>query len=612
MAAFHFIRPWWLLGIPLLLALVWLWRHRRRGNRQWAAVCDPQLLPALLLDLPAQSGSRASGGYLLLGGLLALLALSGPTWERLPQPAFRDMSALVILLDLSASMDAQDIKPSRLIRARYKIEDLLQKRREGQTALVVYAASAFNITPLTDDNATIAAQLPALGTQLMPAQGSRADRALAHARQLLKQSGLRHGDVLLITDGIPAYVMPEVQKELARGGLRLSILGVGTPNGAPIATPQGGFLKDANGNIILPRLDSRPLRQLATAYGGIYQTLSADGHDVARINAWARSHQDRAAQSRRSDRNIQQWRDFGPWLLLPLIPLAALAFRRGVLLLFLFTLLPLPRPAQALDWQGLWQRPDQQAWQALQQGQAKRAAKLFRNPQWQAAARYRAGDYQGALESLKHQDNAPSWYNRGNALAHLGRYRQALKAYERTLALNPDDKDAAYNRKLLEQILKKKKKHQNKATSSGQQPHQGDKAQRSGKHARQKDGKQGRSSAPGQRHPRQKSVPANSDKAKQDQASDGRKPQATGGRKKPRKTPPHPQQADGKQTPSRTPDGQQPEAAREADRDKDEGRLSREQWLRRIPDDPGGLLRRKFRYQYRHQAGKAMSEKQQW
>ncbi len=598
---FHFLRPAWLLAIPLLLVLVWLWRHRRGGNRQWAAVCDPQLLPALLLDAATPSRPRAAGAVLLLAGLLALFALSGPSWERLPQPVFRNVSALVVLLDLSASMNARDIRPSRLIRARYKLEDLLRKRREGQTALVVYAAEAFDITPLTDDNATIAAQLPALGTDLMPAQGSRADRALAHARRLLKQSGLDHGDVLLITDGIPDYVMPAVRAQLDQGGLRLSILGVGTTNGAPIAGPRGDFLKDARGNIILPRLDSGPLRELAADHGGIYQPLSVDDHEVDRIIAWAGQRGRMADQNRRRDRDIRQWRDFGPWLLLPLLPLAALAFRRGILLLVLIALLPLPRPAQALDWDSLWRRPDQQAWQALQRGQAERAARLFQDPGWQAAARYLARDYDGVLQALRQPHDARDWYNRGNALARLGRYREALQAYDQALALESDDADAAYNRRLVSQALKKRQQDQAgkpdpgqgrpRARSPSAQDESGDPSPRTGPGDGQ--GSPGASSAgdpeAGQRDP-----------AHGHEAKDGQNKDAAGRHARPDSRVPPPA------------GGRAAGARQEQAGDHDEGRLSREQWLRRIPDDPGGLLRRKFRYQYRQRADGSTTEPQQW
>ncbi|MDM8563018.1 VWA domain-containing protein, partial [Candidatus Marithioploca araucensis] len=169
------------------------------GN--WKTVCDPQLLPHLLLD---EEGKRRIWPIYALGigGLLSILALAGPTWERLPQPAFRDQSALVIVLDLSRSMDATDIEPSRLVRARFKVADILKQRKEGQTALIVYAEDAFIVTPLTDDTETIASQLSVLNTSLMPSQGSRVDIALKKAGILLKQAGLKKGNVLLITDGV--------------------------------------------------------------------------------------------------------------------------------------------------------------------------------------------------------------------------------------------------------------------------------------------------------------------------------------------------------------------------------------------------------------------------
>ncbi|MEN8261658.1 MAG: VWA domain-containing protein, partial [Pseudomonadota bacterium] len=177
MAEFHFLRPLWFLAIlPLVLLLWFLWRRNRRAG-QWATVCDARLLPHILIQ---RNGRRSPWPLTLFatGGVLAVTALAGPAWEQLPTPVFRTESYLVIALDLSRSMDAADIKPSRLIRARYKLADILELRTEGQTALIVYAAVAFTVPPLTDDTATIASQLPALTTGLVPVQGSHAGRAL--------------------------------------------------------------------------------------------------------------------------------------------------------------------------------------------------------------------------------------------------------------------------------------------------------------------------------------------------------------------------------------------------------------------------------------------------
>jgi len=199
MSNFHFLRPEWFLALlPLLLLLFWLARRRLR-SRSWQAVCDPELLPHLLLG---HSVRRANWPIwlLLVGLLLMVLALSGPVWKRQPQPLFRQQSALVILFDLSRSMEVADLRPSRFLRARLKIADLLRQREEGQTALIVFAADAFTVTPLTEDRHTIESLLESLDPELMPVQGSNLTRAIRRGAELLQQAGLQRGRLLLVTD----------------------------------------------------------------------------------------------------------------------------------------------------------------------------------------------------------------------------------------------------------------------------------------------------------------------------------------------------------------------------------------------------------------------------
>ncbi|MBZ0090729.1 MAG: VWA domain-containing protein, partial [Sulfuricellaceae bacterium] len=280
-SAFHFLRPLWLIALLPLAAALWLMWRRRLASRSWRSVVDPRLLAHLLIGENARQGPWtlfAVG----LGGLLAILALAGPAWQKLEQPVFRQQSALVVLLDLSRSMGAADVKPSRLLRAQLKLRDILRQRKEGETALIVYAATPFTVSPLTSDAHTIASQLDSLSTDLMPAQGSRPDRAIGLAEKLLKQAGASHGGVLMISDGIggtPPDALKEAVGRLVAAGHRLSVLGVGTPEGAPIPDPHGGFFKDGSGAIVLPKLDDAGLEALARQGHGAYRRLSADDSD---------------------------------------------------------------------------------------------------------------------------------------------------------------------------------------------------------------------------------------------------------------------------------------------------------------------------------------------
>jgi len=226
----HFLRPLWFFAFIPLLFICFLILKKRLFSRNWQAIIAPRLLPHLLVGKQSTRSLSPSIVFFVITSLI-IISLAGPVWEKRPQPVFKEKSALVIALDLSRSMDAKDIKPSRLTRARYKIADILKRRTEGQTALVAYAADAFVVTPLTDDTLTIAALLPSLTTELMPAQGTRTDKAVEKAASLLKNAGIKQGDILLVTDSIESAATDKF-KQVAKQH-RISILAVATTEGAP-------------------------------------------------------------------------------------------------------------------------------------------------------------------------------------------------------------------------------------------------------------------------------------------------------------------------------------------------------------------------------------------
>jgi Ca-activated chloride channel family protein len=580
-ADFHFLRPWWWLALlPAALFLVLLVRHRQgRGN--WSDVCDAELLPFILQDKPLQQarGSLFGTGF---AALLSIIALAGPTWQRLPGPAFRNDAALVIVLDLSKSMEAADIKPSRISKARYKIADLLKQRKDGQTALLVYGGDAFTVTPLTNDIATIDSQLTALTTDIMPSPGSDTGVALDAAVALLRQAGLVKGHILLVTDGVDADVAEQAEHWV--GDYRLSVLGMGTAEGAPIQLQGAGFLKDSNGAIVLAKLDETALSTLANHGRGIYQPVTANDADVENLGRLFNSAD---ADSKNLDSNLllQQWDEKGPWLLLLVIPWAALQFRKGLLLAVL-CLLPLPKNSYALDWQSLWQTPDQQARQAFEQQQYQQAAEQFDNPDWRAAAQYKAGQYREAAETLKNAQSAEGHYNRGNALAQAGQLQEAVQAYQQALQLDPNHQDAKYNKELVEQKLKEpEQKPQDQTQQDKQKQDKQDSSEQQQKQ-QQQDGK----SDPADKESQQEQNPQ--DKQQAEAKQDPKQNKATEEQ----------QQRDAEAKQDEQPQSPKPEPT-ETDKaaqatEKNEAQRANEQLLKRIPDEPTGLLKRKFRYQY--------------
>ncbi|MGZ5526564.1 MAG: VWA domain-containing protein [Methylomonas sp.] len=582
-AEFHFIRPYWLLALIPYLAVLAVMLRNKLSQGNWSAVCDAALLP-YLLQQKAVNQSRWPLTAGALAALLAIVALAGPTWERLPSPVFRNDSALVIALDLSRSMDAADIKPSRLVMARYKIADILKQRKDGQTALLVYAGDAFTVTPLTDDTETIDSQLSALNTDIMPSQGSNTVSALEKAVELLKQSGLQKGQILLVTDGVDVDKTMAAVKSLDK--YQLSILGVGTDDGAPVAVPEGGFLKDEQGNIVVPKLNSSDLAKLAKAGNGIYQTITADNADIQAVL----TNVDRSVQQQGKQNDnlvLDQWAEKGPWLLLLVLPLAALTFRKGLLCVALLLMLPLPKNSYALGWQDLWQTKDQQAQQAYKQHDYAKAAEQFENPDWKAAAHYKAGEYDKALESLKNSQSESSAYNLGNALAKAGQLEEAVKAYEKALAVNPDNADAKHNKEVVEKELEKQKQDQQQ---DDKQQSKDDSQQNKDKEQSEKSDEQQQNKSNNEEKPEQKPEQKQSDK----QPSDEKQQQDKAEEKKP--------EDEKSQQAEQGKDEQNKEQAKEqtpvSGEPSDEQKQADEQWLKRIPDDPAGLLKRKFKYQY--------------
>lgn len=602
MADFHFLRPAWFLLLPLLFALVW-WAMRARGRGGvWSRVCDAALLPFVVQGGATNLKTRA--GWLLAGaGALAVVALAGPVWDRQPVPVFRSEGALVIALDLSASMNSADIKPTRLERARFKIADILHARKTGQTALLVFAAQAFVVTPLTNDVQTLLAHLSVLEPSIMPSQGSEPAAALEMAAKLLTQGGMPNGHVLLITDGADEAGMARAREVASAGSFNLSVLGMGTADGAPIPDASGDFIKGTNGALVMSHLDSAALQSLARDGRGIYLESRADDGDVSALSRYL--DDDHAAHAEQLEKlATNQWNEVGPWLLLPLLPLAALAFRRGVLVLLAAIMLGgVARPVAA-DW---WRTPDQAGAAAFEHKDYAGAAQSFQDPAWRAAARYRAGDFAGASEDLKNSDSALALYNRGNALARQGQLPEALAAYDAALTKAPQDADAKFNRELVAKALEKQQKQQQKDQQAGEDKKQDKQSQ--GDQSKQqsggeKDGQSdqdnsGSTNAGGGERSKEKQ---HNDQASQDSSADGTaRKQAEQARNR---------QDDGKK------DGE-PQAAQAKSDDKPAGedaerKQATEQWLGQIRDEPAMLLKRKFKYQYDQIYGGKGSETNPW
>lgn len=616
---FHFLRPWWLLALLPGVILALSRRLFAAESSSWSQIIAPSLLPYLTRSTGQEQQRRCTRWVLALAWSLICVGLAGPTAAELPQPLQRDTNALVVLFDLSPSMRVRDLTPDRLTRARLKTIDFLRERREGMTGLVIYAGDAYTLAPMTPDLNTILHLVPELEPEIMPEPGSYVEAALRQGLELLINGGHRTGRVLLVTDGM-TYGAQQNLEQLIRqfAEYHLDILGVGTTAGGPIPLPDGTFARASDGRIAVDSLPEQRLRNLAQRAGGRYATLTADDRDLDHLLApyrqtYPQPHGERTVEATTEEFDL--WHDLGYWLALALLPLIVVLFRRGVIAALVIWM-PLTfhsPPAAAFAWPHLWATPDQRASRALARGDAGQAADEFQDPAWRGVAAYTAGDYEAAEYLFSQQDTAAAHYNRGNALAAQGRFAEAIDAYDEALTLTPELAAAQRNRARAEELLQQQ---QQEPTS----PSDGD-SDASGEN---RDSQQTSQQTPQQppSHTSQpqddsdaesgdRSAESSSTKPAADtQPTDTTDPISSGSELKGENVPeadqesPHPESADensARESPS--PAGATPSPEQEPQLDTDETlspaaydprHEQMEQQLRRVPEDPGGVLRRQL------------------
>lgn len=638
MAQFHFIEPLWLLALAPLGLMLWVAWRADAARSAWRRVVDPRLLAVLWLD-GEERARRWPLRLLAAGWTLAVLALANPTVERKPVPAFRPDAARVVVLDLSRSMLAADLTPSRYERARYKVADILTRSADARVGLVAFAGEAFVIAPLTGDVETVRHMLDALSPQVMPVQGSRPERGIERGLALLQQAGAHHGELILLTDDAGGLAAREAAQALHDAGHRLGVIGVGTREGAPVP---GVTRSNAP---VIARLQVDSLKRLAHSGGGAYATLTSTLADLDQVLGEPERRALTVAEQ--APMLTERWHALGPWLVLVLLPLAALAFRRGWLLGLVLVagpgVLMTPAPALAFGWADLWQRPEQQAAAALAAGDPERARELAHTPAQAGSAAYRLGDYAAAAAHFAAGDRAIDHYNRGTALARSGNLQAALEAFDAALARDPALADAAYNREQVAQALQQLQRAQRSpsAAQSGQDHSQqansqsepaaagtatppraaeadAQRAPRTGDAAGAKQS-QG-SQAAAKSEPSQPAAAGQMDGEARHGASAAERPGALGtaGPEEAERAAADDRDAAaaaavgsgadqdarlaGEASLDERPDqGADARARRPLARSTEarEAQQAAEQWLRRIPDDPAELLRQKLRYQYR-------------
>jgi len=420
-AAFHFLRPWWLLALVPTALILFVITRRDSVDLQWRGVIAPNLLKHMIVT--PQRRWHIKPAYLVgLALALGIIAVAGPTWRREPPPFVEDKAPLMIAVDVSASMGRSDVAPTRLERAKQKIRDLLAARGGARTGLIAYAGTAHLVMPLTDDRGVIEPFLASLTPGLMPVQGNDPAAAVGLAAASLASEPFA-GTVLLVADNVGTADAASLRKAAGRNAIvMLSIRPPQDTAGVPVD----------NVDVSVDKTDIQSLeRRIETQF-----------------------------QSAQAEEGGTRWRDEGFWLLWPIVLLSALWFRRGMTVQWVVVLVLLqgqPIKAHAADapsrFADLWLTPDQQGRVAFDRGDYAAAAKLFADPMWRGIAAYRAYDFLAAAEAFRQVDTIDGRFALGNAEAQNHAYEKAIKAYEDVLAQQPDNAAAKTNLAIVRQAL---------------------------------------------------------------------------------------------------------------------------------------------------------------
>lgn len=605
MSDIHFLRPnFFILILPFAILFFLLFRSLRSINL-WQKICSPDLIPFILTEKPQNRMGRLIPLLLTLSLLIG--ALAGPAWRLISVPLIQTQTGLVIALDLSVAMNADDVKPSRLQRSIYKINDILKQRHEGETALIVFSGEPFVVTPLTDDIATITSLLPVLEPDIMPSNGQEVNKAIRKASELLTQAGISNGTILLVTAELSSKDMEKALDIAKSQGVKISVLGVGGENALPIPVEGGGFVKNQKGDLVVTKLAKENLSHLASSTGGLYKTMTVDDSDIETLSSFF-SGNPLGKDLGETEIKQNQWQDEGYLLVLIALPFAAALFRRGILLTLLIFFIPYHLNASI--WDNLWKTPDQKGEELFQKNDYQQAKEMFQNRDWQAAASYKLGEYETSAELFKESSSADGLYNYGTAQAKLGDFKEALSAYEKVLALDPDHEDAKYNKQLIEDLQKQeeqnndqnnpdddKKENQNQKDKQNSQSSKDDSQEKETPDQNQQDDQEKQNQSQDQKQNSsqdQNNSPKNDNENPSDQNQKEMEKNYSDQLNKELEQ----EKAKSPEKPKNTENGLQ---KKEGQDPKDEQRQIDERWLQKVKDDPGGLLRRKFYLQYQQQ-----------
>ena len=446
---FHFLRPdfLWLL-IPILFLLI-IGLLGLRESVKWRHVIAPHLRPFMI-----QKGSDQIKKWMHIGLFfvlsLAAIGSAGPTWRQIELPEKILETPFVILFDLSQSMMATDIQPSRLERAKFKISDLLESKPGANIALIAYAGSAHTVVPLTKDYKIIKSHLKSLSPNIMPIPGTDLQAALDLCKTIVSKTSAP-GTTLIVSDDFDDTSFELIQEFAMDPNNKVVIMPMNTTTGSTIPSGRGKVqVKDASGEIVRSSLNTNIINKLASIENIRISSLTLDKSDMQLL---AKKISENLQFKEAIEEKENNWKDEGLWLAIPLAFFLLFWFRKGWVLYSLLLVFTFSSCDQDSKFKDLWLTKDYQAQQAYDKDNFQEAAELYADPLHEGIAWYKSGNYQKAIDAFKKDSTAAGAYNLGLSYYKNGDYEAAELAFGLASELDPELEDADKNKALMNQLI---------------------------------------------------------------------------------------------------------------------------------------------------------------